>query len=130
MKLRQLGRTDLGECYVYTKSRGLLYGEPLTKVVPTHYSEAVDYELRIHWRTNNEHELRRLHGAVVKVLEEPGSVETFLEIKAVLRAGQKALGKERIDNLIKAKSAQLFAEAQSLGSEEMDLIASNLKRVS
>ena len=130
MKLKQLGRTDLGECYVYTKSKGLLYGEPLTKVVPTHYSQVENFGLKIHWLTNDDAELRRLHDAVLKVLEEPGSVESFLEIRAALRAGRKTLDKERIENLVKAKSAQVFTGSQSLGREEIELVASNLRRVS
>ena len=130
MKLKQLGRTELGECYVYTKSKGLLYGEPLTKVVPTHYSEAGDFKLKIHWRTNDEAELRKLHEAVLKVVEEPGSVESFLEIRAALRAQRTDPDKDAIDKLTKAKSAQIFAKAQSLGSDEIELVASNLKDVS
>jgi hypothetical protein len=130
MKLKQLGRTDLGECYVYTKSKGLLYGEPLTKVVPTHYSEADDFKLKIHWQTNDEVELRRLHEVVLKVVEEPGSVESFLEIRAALRARRTDPEKNGIDNLTKAKSAQMLAKVKSLGSDEIELVASNLKGVS
>jgi len=130
MKLRQLGRTELGECYVHTKSKGLLYGEPLTKVVPTHYSEAGDFKLKIHWQTNDEAELRKLHEAVLKVVEQPGTVESFLEIRTALRAGRKTINKERLDDLMKARSAQIFAESESLGKDEIELITSNLKRVS
>ena len=130
MKLKQLGRTDLGECYVYTKSKGLLYGEPLTKVMPTHYSEVDNFGLKIHWLTNDEAELRRLHDVVLKVLEEPGRAAAFLEIRAALRARRSDPDKDGIASLIKAKSAQLFAESQSLESDEIELVASNLKRVS
>ena len=129
MKLKQLGRTDLGECYVYTKSKGLLYGEPLTKVMPTHYSEVDNFGLKIHWLTNDEAELRRLHDVVLKVLEEPGRAAAFLEIRAALRARRSDPDKDGIASLIKAKSAQLFAESQSLESDEIELVASNLKRV-
>ena len=130
MKLRQLGRTDLGECYVHTKSKGLLYGQPLTKVMPTHYTEAGDFKLKIHWRTNDEAELRKLHEAVLKVVEEPGCIESFLEISTALRAGRRTLDRDRLENLVKTKSAQVFAEAESLDLEEIELVASNLKRVS
>jgi len=130
MKLKQIGRTELGECYIYTRSKGLLYGEPLTKVVPTHYSEGGDFKLKIHWRTNDEAELRKLHGAVLKVVEEPSRMESFMEIHATLRAGRKTLDKERIENLVKARSAQVFAGAETLGSDELELVTSNLKRVS
>ena len=130
MKLKQLGRTDLGECCIYTKTKGFLYGEPLTKVVLTHYSEDVDFALKIHWRTNDEAELRKLHEAVLKVVEEPGRAESFLEIRTALRAGRKALDKDRLANLVKAKSAQVFAEAETLGRDEIELVAANLKRVS
>jgi len=130
MKLKQLGRTDLGECYVYTKSKGVLYGDPLTKVVPTHFSEVGNFGFKIHWRTNDEAELRRLHEAVLKVVEQPGCIGPFLEIRSALRGGLKAMDKERLDKLIKAKSAQLFAEAGPLGTDEINLVASNLKRVS
>ena len=130
MKLKEFGRTDLGECYIYTRSKSLLYGEPLTKVVPTHYSENRDFALKLHWRTNDEALLRKLHEAVLKVVEEPGSVESFLEIRAVLRAGRHALARHPLENLINAKSTQIFAEATSLGDDEIELVASNLKRVS
>ncbi|HUI06733.1 MAG TPA: hypothetical protein VL486_06980 [Verrucomicrobiae bacterium] len=130
MKLKQLGRTDLGECYICTKSKGLLYGEPLTKVVPTHYSEARDFRLKIRWRTNDEAELRKLHQVVLKVAETPGSAESFLELRVALRAGRKTLDKDRLDNLIKTRSAQLFAESLSLKRDEIELVTSNIEHVS
>ena len=130
MKLRELGHTGLGECYVHTKSKGRLYGEPLTKVVPTHFSEFGDFGFKIQWLTNDPAKLRRLHRAVLKVLQEPGGAETFLEIKAIFRARRKLLDGERLARVIKAKSAQIFAESKSLGNEEIELVASNLKRVS
>ncbi len=129
MKLKEHGRTDLGECYVYTKSKGRLYGEPLTKVVPTHYSALGNFGLKIHWRTNDEAELHQLHEAVLKVVEEPGCVEAFLEIRAALRAREDP-DKNRFDNFIKAKSVQVFSGSISLGSDEIELVASNLMRVS
>ena len=127
MKLRELGHTGLGECYVHTKSKGRLYGEPLTKVVPTHFSEFGDFGFKIQWFTNDIAELRRLHHAVLKVLQEPGSAETFLEIKAMIRAQRKQPDEEQLARLIKAKSAQVFAKSKSLGNEEIELVASNLK---
>jgi len=130
MRLRELGHTGLGECYVHTKSKGRLYGEPLTKVVPTHFSEFEDFGFKIQWLTNDPAELRRLHCAVLKVLQEPGGAETFLEIKAIIRAQRKQPDKARLARLIKAKSAQVFAESKSLGTEDIDLVASNLKSVS
>jgi hypothetical protein len=130
MKLQEVGHTGLGECYVQTHSKRRLYGEPLTKVVPTHYSELGDFGLKIHWRTNDEVELRRLHGAVLKVLNEPGGAETFLEIKTALRASRNLLDKDQIENAIKAKSAQAFSKSKSLGRDEIELVAANLNRVS
>ena len=130
MKLRELGHTGLGECYVHTKSKGRLYGKPLTKVVPTHFSEFEDFGFKIQWLTNDTAELRRLHYAVLKVLQEPGGAETFLEIKPILRARRKLPDKERLARLIKAKSAQVFAESKSLGDEEIELVTSNLKSMS
>jgi hypothetical protein len=130
MKLRELGHTRLGECYVHTKSKGRLYGEPLTKVVPTHFSEFEDFGFKIQWLTNDIAELRRLHHVVLKVLQEPGSAETFLEIKAMIRAQRKQPDEERLARLIKTKSAQVFAKSKSLGNEEIELVASNLKSVS
>jgi hypothetical protein len=130
MKVRDFWRTDLGECYVYTKSKGRIYGDPLTKVGPTHYSEFGDFRLKILWRTNDPAELQRLHSAVLKVIKEPGTAETFLEIRATLRAHRKALDKYQMDNLIKGKSTKVFSEAASLQREEIELIASNLKGVS
>src|SRR5664280_2688562 len=129
MKLRELGHTGLGECYVQTKSKGRLYREPLTKIVPTHFSEFGDFGFKIQWLTNDAAELCRLHRAVLKVLQEPGSAETFLEIKAIFRALRK-LPDERLARLIQAKSAQVFAESKSLGNEEIELVVSNLKGVS
>jgi hypothetical protein len=129
MKLKELGHTGLGECYVQTKSKGRFYGEPLTKVVPTHFSEFEDFGFKIQWLTNDTVELRRLHRAVLKILQEPGGAETFLEIKAIFRARRK-LPDERLARLIKAKSAQVFAESKSLGNEEIELVTLNLKSVS
>jgi uncharacterized protein (DUF2267 family) len=130
MKLRNLWQTGLGECYVYTKTKGRLYGEPLTKVGPTHYSEFGDFRLKIHWRTNDPVALQQLHKAVFKVIKEPGTAESLLEIRATLRARQKLLDKQQLSSLIKGKSAKVFAEAVSLEREEVELIASNLKDVS
>jgi hypothetical protein len=130
MKVRDFWRTNLGECYVYTKSKGRLYGEPMTKVGPTHYTELGNFRLKIHWRTNDPTELQRLHTAVLKIMKEPGSAETALEIKAGLRARRKVLDKYLMDKTIKDKSAQLFSEAASLQREEKELIASNFKGVS
>lgn len=129
MKVRDFWRTDLGECYVYTKTKGRFYGEPLTKVAPTHYSELENFRLKIHWRTNDPAELQRLHAAVLKIMKEPGGAEKLLEIKAALRARRKVLDKHLMDKLITDKSARLFAEASSLRREEMELIVSNLKGV-
>jgi hypothetical protein len=130
MKLKQLSRTDLGECFVYTKSKGRFYGEPLTKVGPTHYSELGDFRLKIHWRTNDPAQLQRLHAAVLKIIKRPGGAETFLEIKVALRARRAAPDKYLIDKTIKDKSAQQFSEATSLQREEIEFIASNLERIS
>jgi hypothetical protein len=129
MKLKDLGRTELGECYIYTKSKGRLYGEPLTRVVPTHFSELADFGVKIQWHTNDAAELRRLHRAVLKFLKEPGSAETFLEIKTILRARRRLPDKDRLENLAKAKSAQVFSESKSLESDEIKLVTSNLKSV-
>jgi hypothetical protein len=130
MKVRDFWQTQLGECYVYTKSKGRLYGEPLTKVGPTHYSELGNFGLKMHWRTNDPAELQRLHAAVLKIMKEPGGAETFLEIKAALRARRKMLDKYLMDNVIKDKSARVFSGTTSLQREEIELIASNLKGVS
>jgi uncharacterized protein (DUF2267 family) len=130
MKLRNLWQTGLGECYVYTKTKGRFYGEPLTKVAPTHYSELGDFRLKIYWRTNDPAALQQLHKAVFKVIKEPGAAESLLEIRATLRARQRILDKHQLSDLIKGKSAKVFAEAASLEREEIELITSNLKDVS
>jgi hypothetical protein len=98
--------------------------------VPTHFSEFGDFGFKIQWLTNDIAKLRRLHRAVLKVLQEPGGAETFLEINAIIRAQRKQPDEERLARLIKAKSAQVFAESKSLGNEEIELVASNLKSVS
>jgi hypothetical protein len=98
--------------------------------VPTHFSEFEDFGFKIQWLTNDIAELRRLHRAVLKVLQEPGGAETFLEIKAIIRAQRKQPDEERLARLIKAKSAQVFAESKSLGNEEIELVTSNLKGMS
>ncbi|HUJ09929.1 MAG TPA: hypothetical protein VL171_07870 [Verrucomicrobiae bacterium] len=130
MKARDFSRTGLGECYVYTKSSGRFYGEPLTKVGPIHYSELGDFRLTIRWRTNDPAKLQELHTAVLKAVKEPGVAETFLEIKAIMCARRKALDKDFTCHLVNDKSVRLFAETASLRREEIELIASSLKGVS
>jgi uncharacterized protein YggL (DUF469 family) len=98
--------------------------------VPTHFSEFQDFGFEIQWLTNDSAELRRLHHAVLKVLQEPGGAETFLEIKAIVRARRKLPDEEQLARLVKAKSAQVFAESKSLGNDEIELVTSNLKSVS
>ena len=130
MKVRDLGKTQLGECYVYTKSKGRLYGGPLTKVGPLHYSEFGDFRVNMHWRTNDSAELRRLHQAVLRAIKQPGTAETFLEIRALLRSRPRTLPKSQIGKLVKDKSAQAFSEALSKQRADIELILSKLEKVS
>ena len=115
---------------VYTKTKGRLYGEPLTKVGPIHYSELGDFRVKMYWRTNDPEELQRLHKAVLKAVREPGTAETFLEIRAMLRARRKSLDPAKTDQVLKEKSVKAISEALSAHRAEVELIRSNLIRIS